>query len=63
MSDSYDRQIEHRLDQIEKRLDDQGAKLDGLIVWRSWVLGIVAGVGLMLGAFAKNIGDIIKHMA
>lgn len=47
---------------IEKRIDDLEVKVDGLLAWRNWVVGIVAGVGLFIGAFAKNVADIFRHM-
>jgi tetrahydromethanopterin S-methyltransferase subunit G len=53
--DGYDRLMERRLDDLE-------AKVDNLLAWRNWVVGIVAGVGLMIGAFAKNVADIVRHM-
>lgn len=53
--DRYDRLM-------EKRVSDLEADVDSLKMWRNWVLGIVAGIGLMTGAFAKNIGEILRHM-
>ena len=53
--DGYDRLMERRLDDLE-------AKVDNLLAWRNWVVGIVAGIGLMIGAFAKNVADIVRHM-
>lgn len=57
MSDQngYDRMIEKRLDALETKISD-------LEKWRNWVLGIVAGIGLMTGAFAKNIAEIMRHL-
>jgi hypothetical protein len=49
-------------DSIERRLDDHEVKIDNLQQWRSWVLGAVAGIGLIIGAFAKQIIEIIKGM-
>lgn len=60
--DGYDRLLEDRIKALEKRVEKVEGKTDNLIIWRSWVLGSVAGIGLMLGAFAKNVADIIKHM-
>ena len=51
----YDRQIEARIGKLETRVDS-------LIAWRNWVLGMAAGMGMLVGAFAKNAGDILRHM-
>jgi hypothetical protein len=47
-------------DQIEKRITNLERKVEDLVAWRNWVLGSVAGIGLMFGAFAKNILDIFR---
>lgn len=47
---------------IEKRLDDLEAKMDNILAWRNWVVGIVAGIGLMIGAFAKNVAEIMRQV-
>jgi len=53
--DGYDRQIEHRLEKVEERVDS-------LMAWRSWIVGLVAGVGLLTGAFAKQIGIVLGQL-
>lgn len=58
----YDRMIEKRLDDLAgdvKALEDD---VKGLLAWRNWVVGIVAGIGMLIGAFAKNVADIARHL-
>ncbi len=46
-------------DLIEERIKGLEASVDSLVAWRSWILGIVAGIGLVIGAFAKQIGIVM----
>lgn len=45
---------------IEKRLDDLEDKTDNLLAWRNWVVGLVAGIGLLIGAFAKQVAELVR---
>lgn len=48
--------------QIERRIDNLEVKMDGLMAWRSWILGLVAGMGILVGAFAKQVAYILTHL-
>jgi hypothetical protein len=52
--DRYDELIREKIEKLED-------KVDGLVAWRNWILGSVAGMGLALGAFAKNVADLWRH--
>lgn len=51
----YDRQIEGRIGRLEERVDS-------LIAWRNYVLGAVATLGLLIGAYAKQVATIVKSV-
>ena len=54
--------VERAIENLRADLGKAHDRIDSLEKWRNWVLGIVAGIGMVLGAFAKNVGEILKHM-
>lgn len=49
-------------DGLEDRIDKLETSVDGLLAWRNWILGTVAGIGVMTGAFAKQIAIFIRNL-
>lgn len=62
MSDAYDRQIEKQIDGLRADIKELRAQVDSLRLWQRWVLGISTGIGLMFGAYAKSIGEVLRHV-
>ena len=52
----YDAQIERRIENLEK-------DVKSLNLWRSFVLGCVAPVAFLLGAFSHEIALVLKAHA
>lgn len=52
----YDKQIENRIEKLE-------AQVSSLMLWRAFVLGCVAPIAFLLGAFAHEIVLFLKSHA
>lgn len=48
--------------QIEKRIEKLETHVASLINWRNWMLGFVGGMGIMTGAFAKQVAEVLRQM-
>jgi len=53
--DGYDRQIEGRIEKLE-------AKMEDLSKWKNYILGGVATMGLLIGAYAKQVALIVRSI-
>ena len=49
-------------DNVEDRIKTLEGSVDSLNAWRAWILGIGAGVGIMFGAFAKQIAVFLRGL-
>lgn len=56
ISEDWRKDVERRLDKIERKQDREETRTDSLVAFRSWVLGGAAGLGMLVGFFA----DLIK---
>lgn len=59
----YDAQIEHRIGNLESRAGDIEKDVKSLNLWRAFVLGAVAPIAFLLGAFAHEIALFLKSHA
>lgn len=53
--DRYDRQIEGRIRNLEEDMEN-------LKAWRNYVVGAVGTLGLLIGAYAKQVATIVKSI-
>lgn len=52
--EKYDRQIERRIEALE-------GDVKSLVAWRNWVIGAVGGIGIMVGAYAKQVASAVRQ--
>lgn len=48
---------------IEGKIEDLEEQVRALVAWRNWLLGLVAGMGLLVGAFARQVAYILTHLS
>ena len=59
----YDGQIEHRINQLELSHREHDAAIRSLNTWRAFVLGSVAPIAVLFGAFAHEITLFLRNHA